>query len=233
MNFYRRFPGDYLKDTQHLTTFQHGCYGLLLDTLYATEKPIESIQEAFEITKCRTRFAQKACLCVVHRHFTIDDCGHIWHSRVERELKYAESRKKKASLGGKMRWQKDAPSMLQAKRVLDTRHQTPETPKPTTAAPPLDLPVWLPEPTWKAFSEMRGKMRAPLTPHASLLIFKKLARWMEAGQNPQEVLEQSIENGWKGIFEVRKENGNGRKPIGPISASEAFRRTVRNFSGSH
>jgi len=40
VNYYRRFPGDYARDTKHLSMLQHGAYCLLLDTLYSTGKPL-------------------------------------------------------------------------------------------------------------------------------------------------------------------------------------------------
>lgn len=93
------------------------------------------------------------------------------------------------------------------------------------AMPPL--PVWIPEPTWFAFSEMRRKMRAPLMPSSALLILKKLRGWMDEGQSPQDVLEQSIVNGWRGVFPIKKEEiKNGR---GPLSAREAVRRSIENL----
>ena len=40
MNFYKRFMGDYQRDTGHLAMIEHGAYTLLLDAYYATGKPL-------------------------------------------------------------------------------------------------------------------------------------------------------------------------------------------------
>ena len=40
MNFYKRFIGDYQRDTGHLSMIEHGAYALLLDAFYASEKPL-------------------------------------------------------------------------------------------------------------------------------------------------------------------------------------------------
>lgn len=40
MNYYRRYVGDYLRDTMRLTPTDHGVYGLMLDFYYAEEKPL-------------------------------------------------------------------------------------------------------------------------------------------------------------------------------------------------
>ncbi len=40
MNYYRRYSGDYLRDTARLTLTEHGAYTLLMDYYYADEKPL-------------------------------------------------------------------------------------------------------------------------------------------------------------------------------------------------
>jgi hypothetical protein len=79
-----------------------------------------------------------------------------------------------------------------------------EKPTPCASAHVVPVEVWL------AFVERRKKLRGPLTQRAGELIRRKLERLKEQGYDPVEVLEQSIANGWKGVFEVRKENENGR-----------------------
>ena len=54
---------------------------------------------------------------------------------------------------------------------------------------------------WGYFLEHRRRLRAPLTSYGEHLIRKKLERIQkETGDDPTEVLEQSIEMGWKGVF---------------------------------
>ena len=40
MNFYKRWIGDYRRDTGHLSLIEHGAYTLMLDAFYASEKPL-------------------------------------------------------------------------------------------------------------------------------------------------------------------------------------------------
>lgn len=63
----------------------------------------------------------------------------------------------------------------------------------------------VPESLWDGFVEMRKKIRKPMTPRAEALIGKKLKTLAEAGNDPVEVVEQSIRNCWQDVFEVRKE----------------------------
>lgn len=75
------------------------------------------------------------------------------------------------------------------------------------AGPRVSLPDWIPEDVWAEFVEMRKKVKAPLTERAAQLLIGKLEKMMQAGQTPRAVLEQSIMNSWKGVFEVRDEGG--------------------------
>jgi uncharacterized protein YdaU (DUF1376 family) len=44
--WYARYPGDYLRDTAHLSLTEHDAYGLLLDHYYSTEKPLPNNKDA-------------------------------------------------------------------------------------------------------------------------------------------------------------------------------------------
>lgn len=66
-----------------------------------------------------------------------------------------------------------------------------------------ELPDWLPAEAWAEFVKMRKGIKKPLTEYAAKLVIKKLAEMVRNGQDPQEVLDQSILNCWQGIFEVK------------------------------
>ncbi len=71
----------------------------------------------------------------------------------------------------------------------------------------LAFPDWLPQHTWQDFQQMRKSMRKPMTQAASRLIVKKLEELREKGDEPQRVLEQSIENSWVGVFPLKGARG--------------------------
>lgn len=58
MNYYTRFPGDYLRDTRRLNLLEHGAYTLLLDELYSTEQRIPSVEDAMRICQAMTEEEQ-------------------------------------------------------------------------------------------------------------------------------------------------------------------------------
>lgn len=58
--------------------------------------------------------------------------------------------------------------------------------------------------TWELFVDHREEINKPLTEKACTLIFDKLEKWKnEKGWSPKDILNQSIENGWTGIYEIK------------------------------
>ena len=69
------------------------------------------------------------------------------------------------------------------------------------------LPDSIPESLWKEYKKMRKLIKHPMTPHAETLIIMKLEKWrLEHGASPVDVLNESIEKSWRGVFL----NGHGK-----------------------
>lgn len=59
-------------------------------------------------------------------------------------------------------------------------------------------------PALRDFTEMRKAIKAPMTPRALELLITKLNRLSAGDTNTAiEILNQSIENGWKGVYELK------------------------------
>lgn len=77
--------------------------------------------------------------------------------------------------------------------------------------PPLPpCPDFVSFDVWEKFKEHRKLFKPELTEYACTLLFKKLKDFKNSGSNPDDILNQSIENGWKGIFELKGDNGYGK-----------------------
>lgn len=66
-------------------------------------------------------------------------------------------------------------------------------------------PSWISRDAWEAFVEMRkakGK-RAPFTNGARDGIIRQLDRLRSTGNNPDEVLWQSVRNGWSDVYALK------------------------------
>lgn len=79
------------------------------------------------------------------------------------------------------------------------------------AALSVTLPEWLDPEAWGQFVEFRRK-KAPLTDRAAELAIAELAELRAQGHNPVAVINQSILNGWRGLFALKDTHatrGNG------------------------
>lgn len=94
-------------------------------------------------------------------------------------------------------------------------YPTSELPKPDQQEK-LTLPDWLPKKEWSDYCKHRGKK---LTDQAKTLQLTKLGKWVKQGHDPIEIINESIMNGWQGLFEP-KGNKNG-KPISELRGHAA------------
>lgn len=72
------------------------------------------------------------------------------------------------------------------------------------------MPSWIDPDVWENFIAHRIAIKAKMSTSAQKLVLAKLEKLRDAGFDPSAVLNQSIENGWKGLFELKA--GNGREP---------------------
>lgn len=94
------------------------------------------------------------------------------------------------------------------------KSKTPPDPQPkppvkrrSTAEP--QLPDWLPKASWDEFTEHRRALRKPLTQLAKTKIINELDRLRASGNDPAEVIDQSIRSGWIGVFPLRPAHARG------------------------
>jgi hypothetical protein len=76
------------------------------------------------------------------------------------------------------------------------------------------VPDWVPIDAWSDFLDARKKARSTMTRRAQELAIGALGRLRAAGDDPRAVIEQSILNGWKGLFPLRP---NGAAPTNGAS----------------
>jgi hypothetical protein len=99
-----------------------------------------------------------------------------------------------------------------------------------------DLPDWLPPKPWNAFLAMRDRKGKWPTPDAVGLIVGKLDRWRAQGHDPGEVLNNSTENAWTGIFEPKAKHDDRPTRQHPqhqrASVSEIGRELAAGYAGA-
>lgn len=107
MDYYRRFPGDYLRDTLSLTMAEDGAYSRLLDHQYATESAILDETEAYRVARARTKSERKIVQNVLLKFFTLTDNGWV-NARFEKELTRSKEISSKRQEAGQLGGQKKA-----------------------------------------------------------------------------------------------------------------------------
>jgi len=101
VNFYKRFMADYARKTSRLTLAQHGAYTLLLDEVYATEKPLPAdVNDLYRICRAMTKDEQNAVRTVAELYFPVNEDGVRTNPRACLELKLAEPAIEAARLNG-------------------------------------------------------------------------------------------------------------------------------------
>jgi len=85
-----------------------------------------------------------------------------------------------------------------------------------TIGKPDNLPEFIDKDTWDSFLEMRGKKRAVPTEKAKELLVKELLKLKGEGDDPNEVLNQSIMRNYTGVFPLKGgKDGANRRGIKP------------------
>lgn len=109
------YIGDYLSDTMHLTTEQHGAYFLLIMAYWKNGGPLPA-DDALLAATCRlSGDAWSIAKAVLSRFFTVNEEESLWvHERIDKELSGAAENKQRrvlrAQKAAEARWGNDATS---------------------------------------------------------------------------------------------------------------------------
>ena len=91
MNFYKRYIGDYARDTGHLSMLEHGAYTLLLDAFYGTKRPLPGNKLAlYRLVRANTKRERDATDSVLAQFWTLQD-GNWLNRRALSEIDKATS----------------------------------------------------------------------------------------------------------------------------------------------
>ena len=100
--------------------------------------------------------------------------------------------------------------------IQNTKNNTPLTPQGGKARfNPLDvdLPDWLDPAVWREWVQYRAESKKPIKSMLTVTkAIKLLSQFRDSGDNPAEVINQSIANGWQGLFRVRA-TGRALTPV--------------------
>ncbi len=98
---------------------------------------------------------------------------------------------------------------------------------------PIVFPIWLNKDLWSEYKKHRQRLKAPMTPYAEKLAIDKLSKFVADGNNPNNIIKQSIDNGWKGLFPLKNDlqnnNNNKLQPQTYAQAKDAEQRGLAKW----
>lgn len=206
------YVADYLADTMHLTTEEHGAYLLLIMNYWQTGKPLqcERIPNVVRLSKSRFSEIEKT----LSEFFTITEHGFWVHQRIELDLAFVRSKSEKASDSAKKRWNKNPckqPFLNQSPtitKVMQTQSHTntdsnSEINTDSNISNEIVLDKSIDPEVWNQWIQYRQERKLICNPMTMQAQVKLLAKIAANGFNPNETILLSITNGWQGLFEPK------------------------------
>lgn len=216
------YVADYLADTMHLTTEEHGAYLLLIFNYWQTGRPIpvSRLSRIARLTNDRWTDVERSL-----SEFFKDRDGEWVHERIERDLEAVHATQAQRIAAGKAsaeaRKNAARPQPKDSRNASSTPVEIPlnenstnkeekrgeeniQDQKPVAPSPvksrkfdPLTLkPHNVSEKTWADWCQHRREIHKPLTAKSC----EQQAKALEGHASPDQVLVNSISNGWTGIF---------------------------------
>lgn len=101
MNFYKRYMGDYLRDTLRLSMLEDGAYNRLIDCYYSSEEPLPlKKEELYTMTRSLSAKDREAVDKVLDRFFTLTADGYR-HKRIDEEIEKSKVKAEANRVNGK------------------------------------------------------------------------------------------------------------------------------------
>jgi len=168
---------------------------------------------------------------VLNRHFErfeLEKGKFFWrNARLFVEFSRSLSKHDKAKESANHRWNKEkhnANAMpTHSERNANqnqNQNQNHISQKKKQAQAPFIPPEWINQESWTAYEEMRKEKKKVPTPKARALVVKELEKLRDAGNDPNECLDQSTRNGYTDVYSL-KEKSNGLQTGGSGGRTES------------
>lgn len=147
-SYYCKFPGDYMRDTRHLSLMEHGAYNLLLDAYYSNGRPLPaSIDALVRIVGAQGAAERKAVEAVADEFMPVGADGFRHQKKADRELlrrdEFAADQARKGRLSGEARRK---PRLNHGSTAVEPRFDSGSTEREPMLNPPSPSPSPSPEP---------------------------------------------------------------------------------------
>lgn len=237
MNYYKRYLGDYAKDTRTLTTYEHGVYTLLLDLYYSEEKGF-TVSDANMVCRPHGAKEKASILKILERFFILN--GEIWtNRRADEEIaaykEKSEQNQKIGRLGGLAKAKHKASETLSetlsgtltetvseaiSHSHIPEKEQDQKKGRASAPACPSDVP----ETTWFDWLALRKAKRAPVS---ETVVERARAESAKAGMPFADFLAEWCERGSQGL---KAEWINAGRARGSPSVAQQF--AAKTYTGT-
>lgn len=78
--------------------------------------------------------------------------------------------------------------------------------------PSPELPNWLPKAAWVEWCEHRRQIKKPMSDLAAAKTIAGLAKLVAGGEDPTDLIDRAIANGWQGIFSAKGRSTPSKRP---------------------
>jgi uncharacterized protein YdaU (DUF1376 family) len=236
MNYYRRYIGDYQRDTPHLSLAEHGAYTVLLDAYYANGGKVPADHgDLWRLCRAFEDYERKAVARIADEFFPVNGDGTRHNKRADKELAIAapaiEAMRAAGRQGAAKRWGSDrAPYRVGNGVAIEpptTNHQPPAVnlnPVPAVINPPekvkstargarLAVLAGLP-PEWREWAKSN---RPDLNPES---VFEEFKDYWQATAG-----SKGVKLDWFATWRnwCRRQNGSGKAGSSASAAREAER----------
>ncbi len=159
----------------------------------------------------------------VKSKFTVDESDKWYNERLEQVIeerqKFVNSRKINGSLGGRPKEEKPIGSFsFNLKKPNEIEDEIEIEDKSFNSLYEqyfFEFVNLLPKEVWNKWIEYRKEIKHKLTKSSAEGQLKKLLKLNQGGSKPIDVINQSIENGWQGLFEVKNGRANSKDGAKP------------------
>lgn len=208
MHYYQFNIGDYAKSTNHLDLIEDLIYRRLLDLAYDTEKPLSpDIQKTARLIGLKTH--EKETKAILDEFFKLTKNGYI-QKRVQKELSRYSAKADAARANGKKGGRPKKTQSVNLANPVGTQEKAKQEPITNNHKPTITLPSYLDASLWDDFLDIRTKLKAKNTDRALKTLINQLEEFRRKGHDPNKIIETSVTNSWKGVFEPK--GGTSEKP---------------------
>lgn len=203
------FTDALVADTDHLDDKEFGLYMRILIHMWRSPKCRLPADNSFLARKFRRSVedVEKQVIPLMQEYMRQNG---NWYEqkRLLHEYEYLQKQRERNRDNANRRWNKDKDGCEGNAAETQSGNAPTPTPRPLIEAKAsiVTLPDWIPNDAWIAYMEVRQRMRVPNTKKAIGLLVSKLTQLRDNGGDPQKIIEQSIERGWRSFFELKGDN---------------------------